>query len=374
MAIQRGSTWQANVRLRDGTRVRPGGFNSQADAELWEAQARVSDAKGEKLPPVSTCRTSLLTRMDVTLTLGDLRRRVLEEEAPVGWKGSKDYDGSYERSAMVVKFFGADKAVEEITLAEVDRFTAALRKIGNSVATINRKLASLSKMLVFAQRRGLLTKMPPYIERRKEGGGRIRWLQQAEEDKLLAALETAGQHDVRQLMIFLLDTGARLGEAFKLRWPECSSTGASFLDTKGGIAVDRTVPLTARAKAALKCFEDNTLDGPFHGMKYTTVKAAFDAAARRAKLGDDVVIHTLRHTCATRLALAGWDPGRLKLWMGHSSYETTERYIKLRADALKGMEASLEERTESAYKPAADDVSKSVPKRAQVYPLRSRAA
>ena len=45
-------------------------------------------------------------------------------------------------------------------------------------------------------------------------------------------------------------------------------------------------------------------------------------------LGDDkqFVIHTLRHTCATRLLGSGVDIRTVMQWMGHSSIEQTQRY------------------------------------------------
>jgi site-specific recombinase XerD len=45
-------------------------------------------------------------------------------------------------------------------------------------------------------------------------------------------------------------------------------------------------------------------------------------------LGEDkqFVIHTLRHTCATRLLGSGVDIRTVMQWMGHSSIEQTQRY------------------------------------------------
>jgi integrase len=60
------------------------------------------------------------------------------------------------------------------------------------------------------------------------------------------------------------------------------------------------------------------------------------------KLGadiQDVTLHTLRHTCLTRLAQGGLDLLRLQIWAGHSDPKVTaERYIHLRpAQLVEGL-------------------------------------
>lgn len=56
------------------------------------------------------------------------------------------------------------------------------------------------------------------------------------------------------------------------------------------------------------------------------------------KLGgniDDVGLHTLRHTCITRLGLSGMELQRLSMWAGHSDVSiTAKRYNHLNAEAL----------------------------------------
>lgn len=343
MAKLRGSTWQANVRLRNGQRLRPGGFATQQDAELWEAQARAADAKGLPIPPaVAVSRRPSTAPLTAGITIGSLRKMVLADLAQDGnkggWKGSKDEDGAADRSLAVVQFFGADTPVASITTAEVERLANGLAAIGNTPATINRKLSALSKMLRWAERKNLIGRAPE-LPRYKETEGRIRTLDADEEARLLAAFETAGLHDDRRLVVFLLHTGARIGEALKLTHDDYD-TRVRFFDTKGG--GHRTVPLTSTAKAALVRLKDNGLAGPFTGVNYWTFRARFEAARKRAGLGDDVTIHVLRHTCATRLALAGWDVSRLKKWMGHSAFSTTERYIHHAAADLDAMVETLE--------------------------------
>lgn len=374
MAIQRGTTWQANVRLLNGKRLRPGGFTSEAEAELWEAQARAADVRGEPIPAPLTRRVSTAA-LPGAITLGDLRKKVLQTPYRDGWKGSKDEDGASERSHQVVTFYGANKPAHEIDVNEVDRLVTACVAAGNSAATINRKLAALSKMLNFAVKRGLLRSVP-HIARQEEYEGRIRFLTRDEEASILSAMELMGWHDERLLTIFLIDTGARYSEAVETLTHADVGNTATFWETKGGKA--RTVPLTARARAACTRFARNGLAGPFSGFNYWTYRDRFERARKNAGLGDDVIIHVLRHTCASRLVQAGWDVRRVQIWMGHKAITTTLRYAHLAPDALDGMAASLEapvdKRTVSAVEAGPATVTELVPKRAQLYPARSKVA
>lgn len=209
-------------------------------------------------------------------------------------------------------------------------------------ATINRFMAMLSKALTEAHKRGKLTATPkvPY---RKEPNGKLRWLTRDEEQRLLdgcANLWPAPEAQLmRNLIVFLVDTGARLGEALKagqdpihrIGAPKCQVT---FTDTKNGKA--RSVPLTSRASSVI--------------LPDWSTKLAVD---RFSKLRDhcgmpDVSLHTLRHTCASRLVQGGMDLYRVMHWLGHSSLAVTQRYAHLAPSALaQGLEilAQSRERT-----------------------------
>ena len=45
-------------------------------------------------------------------------------------------------------------------------------------------------------------------------------------------------------------------------------------------------------------------------------------------------IHTARHTCGSKLGRAGLNEYLIRDWLGHSSTQTTSRYVHLNAEAL----------------------------------------
>jgi integrase len=153
------------------------------------------------------------------------------------------------------------------------------------------------------------------------------------------------------LIRFLLDTGARLGEAL--------NTGPHHLSYMDGQVYvtfpryrtksdkPRTVPLTAVAVAALSAIAPQAArprggtEDTYFPLTAGTAWYMWDNVRNDvAKLGadiSDVTLHTLRHTCLTRLARGGLDLMRLQQWAGHSDPKiTAERYVHLMPGNLTG--------------------------------------
>ncbi|MCU7983997.1 tyrosine-type recombinase/integrase [Shinella yambaruensis] len=219
----------------------------------------------------------------------------------------------------------------DFTDAMVDSLIAALRKRGNSNATINRKMAALSKLLRKAYRMGDIESLPEF-KRQREKAGRIRFLDPDEEARLFARiLEISDLYG--RLCIFLVDTGARLGEGIGLRWQDIQGERVTFWLTKSGKS--RSVPLTERAAAAIHA-SDRRKRGPFAGIAQPKFRAAWNEAKQTVGLGTDpdVVPHILRHTCASRLVQGGIDIRRVQTWLGHQTLQMTMRYAHLASSDL----------------------------------------
>lgn len=223
----------------------------------------------------------------------------------------------------------------------LDFVLGSLRERGNSNATINRKMAALSKLLRKAHKMGDIHSLPEF-RRQKERAGRIRFLEPSEERALFAAVEKRSS-DAYRLAVFLVDTGCRLGEALGLIWNDVSSDRVSFWLTKSGRS--RTIPLTARAKAAIPRSVGGK--GPFKMLKDAQFRAIWNEAKQEVGLGQDeqVVPHILRHTCASRLVQGGVDIRRVQMWLGHQTLQMTMRYAHLATNDLDPCVGILERTT-----------------------------
>ncbi|MEO0544815.1 MAG: site-specific integrase [Pseudomonadota bacterium] len=229
--------------------------------------------------------------------------------------------------------------------AAVDTLITELRRKGNSNATINRKLAAYYKLLRKAERDGLIMKLPAYV-RLPEKKGRVRFLTIEEEARLFAALKTRSEQCFH-LCEFLVDTGARVGEALSLKHADVDDNAATFWITKSGRS--RTVPLTRRARAAVERYAANPI-GPFSNIQYQKLRYHWHEVKKSCSLEGDkeLVLHTLRHTCATRLVKAGIDLRRVQMFLGHQTIQMTLRYAHLATKDLDQCAMALERQLENA--------------------------
>ncbi len=221
----------------------------------------------------------------------------------------------------------------------IDRLIGTLRERGNSNATINRKMAALSKLLRKAEKMGDIHSLPEF-RRQREKAGRIRFLDADEEARLFAAIRDRSD-DAWRLSVFLVDTGCRLGEAIGLMWQDVVDDRATFWLTKSGRS--RTVPLTERARNVL-AVPKNGRKGPFAHMTQPAYRAVWNDAKAETDFGADtqVVPHILRHTCASRLVRGGIDIRRVQMWLGHQTLSMTMRYAHLATNDLDACVKVLE--------------------------------
>jgi integrase len=232
----------------------------------------------------------------------------------------------------------------------LDNLIGSLRERGNSNATINRKMAALSKLLRKAYAMGEIHSLPEF-RRQKEKAGRIRFLEPEEERHLFRAIAKRDEH-CHRLAIFLVDTGCRIGEAINLIWNDVNDGRVTFWLTKSGRS--RTVPLTKRARQAVeqsRSAADGTGKGagkgPFSHLTQVHFRKIWLEAKIEAGLGKDtqVVPHILRHTCASRLVQGGVDIRRVQMWLGHQTLQMTMRYAHLATNDLDPCVEVLERRS-----------------------------
>lgn len=292
----------------------------------------------------ATCPTyeqAKLTRAQLEV---ELRGKVQQQAAATGWTLQKAYDTTAEMrwvntknegkakacAKEAVSFFGPDRALDTITTNDIDEYVKHLRKKGNSSATINRKLASLSALFTDAvERDGCIKK--PRIIRQPEPTHRIRYLTPEEEQMLLSLLRQWTQVAVMEAVVVLIDTGMRVGELLAMHFKDIDlrENIISIWQNKGDLP--RSIPMTARVREIIERRCDRSRGLVFFDLSRETLRYYWDRARSAMDLDDDqqFVPHSLRHTCATRLVQAGVSLFVVQKILGHSSITVTERYSHL---------------------------------------------
>lgn len=250
----------------------------------------------------------------------------------MNWVGTKSESKLILVMNEVVRWFGKDRSISDITTELVDEFIMEQKTKRRANATINRKLACLSKILRFSKERGKLPNGMPTLSRQKEGMNRIRFLSTQEEQQCLDTLESWGFTELYDAFVVSIDVGMRAGEMAKLDAKCIDKHGVYLVDRKNGL--HGLVPLTTRARQSLERRVAASSGGKLFG---TFPRSKWHRVINHLEL-EDVVWHTLRHTTCSRLVQRGMPLVHVKEWMGHKAIQTTMRYAHL---APKNLEVGV---------------------------------
>lgn len=176
----------------------------------------------------------------------------------------------------------------------------------------------------------------------KESRGRVRFLEPEEEDRLLVELP----EPYRTLALVGIHAGLRVrSEGLTLRWQEVDlargiiTVQAAFAKT----GETRTVGINSVLRPALAELREKARDREHvfsrrDGRPLRSIRGVFMRACARAGL-KDVTPHALRHTFASRLAMAGVDPRTIQELGGWKTLAMVTRYTHLskshKAEALE---------------------------------------
>lgn len=180
---------------------------------------------------------------------------------------------------------------------------------------------------------------------------RERYLTASEVEKLIAAAAKLRSPDLHDAIILSLNTGLRLGELMRLRWGDIDSqAGIITVPDEDKRKPGGKVPINRAAQAIMEGrrsilpleHEDRIFPPVAGGILRNNISVMFRKIADETGLNKGVsdtrlkiVFHSLRHTFASWLALAGTDIYRIKTLMRHKSISMTMRYAHLIPDATK---------------------------------------
>jgi len=249
----------------------------------------------------------------------------------------------------VFRLMTASKPIDELTSHDLERFKRDRLAEGVSEQTIKHGLNLIRASWNYARKLGYRVSDLDFPEI-KLPKHPLRYLSDEEERRLLNCLDPQREHaglkpldersnemqrnlqDCFDLVILLLDTGARYSEIANIEWsridlaeraihlwrPKVQNEGILYM-------TDRAYEVLSRrfeSRSGLYVFQ-NRRGGP-RGYAAQSIRKAM----RKAGL-EDCRIHTLRHTHASRLIQNGLSVYEVREVLGHTDIKTTMRYAHL---------------------------------------------
>ncbi len=245
-------------------------------------------------------------------------------------------------------FFGK-RLIKEITTESLTeyklwRLKTKSARLGQPVkiATVNRALSAMRKMMRFAYGKGWILKDIFFNAKVIDTScelERSRLLTKDEETRLLASCQGERQIEYKRkingierevtatvsvdnphlkaMIILALDSGMRRGEIFKLRWKDIDFDNnlIRIVGTHTKTERERIAPLSRRAKDELEKLKRITKgENPF---PFVDIKRSFATAKRLAGI-DDLHLHDLWRTAITRWLYQGMSLAFAGKFAGHS--------------------------------------------------------
>lgn len=250
---------------------------------------------------------------------------------PSTWLNTRIY-----QVATLEGFFGSMR-LTDISAEDIERFKRS--RLGLKPNSINNELRVLRTVLNCAADMGYPSSRPKIVHMKRRGDGRVRAWSMTELERLFVEARKESETLLRML-VFLVNTGCRKGEALVTEWTWVDFDGEMIRipsneawQPKNG--KPREVPISDACRTVLTgphrhdrwVFPKDSTD------RYAQFpKEAFWAARNRAELKGGP--HTLRHTFASLFLQSQPDLFLLAKVLGHSHQRVTELYTHLLPEHL----------------------------------------
>ena len=218
----------------------------------------------------------------------------------------------------------------------------------NTIATRNNRLAAIHSLFAYLalnhpEHAGSIQRVLAIPPKRSERN-LLTYLTEPEVDALLAACDQNSWTGRRDHAMFALtiQAGLRISELIALSCEDVTLGVGAHVHTLGKGRKQRRTPLIPTTRKVLAAWLSERAGAPSQPLfpTITGKRLSRDAIERRLAIhlkaattscpslaSKRVTMHTLRHTAAMRLLLAGNDIAVIALWLGHEQIQTTRIYL-----------------------------------------------
>jgi site-specific recombinase XerD len=268
--------------------------------------------------------------------------------------------------------FLSDTPLEEITIADVEKWKAKRKKDGLKSSSINRRLTALIAAVNWAKKRKIIQANPILdLEKQAEDDtvSKIRYLTKEERARLMAALdareeetrrarsshgewsETREYGPLRQfeegdfadhlkpIVLLSLSTGIRRNSMLSLEWRDVnfddrtimvraatSKSGKHYYAPMNKIAFDTLSQWKSQARRTSP--GSLVFPSPQTGKKMGDCRTSWENLVKAANI-ENFRWHDMRHDFASQLVMKGVDLNTVRELLGHADMKMTLRYAHL---------------------------------------------
>ena len=250
---------------------------------------------------------------------------------------------------LIEKHFDTSMNIDQLTTRQCELVYEKCKQEGRGLASTKKMFDTIRVSINSAKRLGYLHNEYLFLPKVPIPNHRIRWLSVEEENRLLYQLQPSTRMkglakpistedkmyrrmvDNYHLVILLLDTGARYSEISDINWRSIDLANRRIYLWRTKTQSETTIHMTDRAFKVLSersknrdpnseyVFTDDKGTGP-RGYSARAIRRCLDLAGL-----EDVKIHDLRHTAATRLIQNGLSLYEVSLILGHKNPNTTTK-------------------------------------------------
>ena len=320
-----------------------------ADQARRKAAQVIADIKAGNEPS----HTNGTSRLDTGPTVAELAERYMREHMAVRCKPTTARMCRHTLDRYLLPTMGS-LSLGAIRRERVASFHYSLHA---TPVMANRVLDLLSRLFIMADAWGIAPEGGNpcrFIKKYKEKP-RERFLSETEFQRLgqvLDAVEAEGKVHPSAVAAFrlLMLTGCRKNEILTLRWEDVDLDAGELRlrDAKTGPRAVVLSPPACRVLATLPHLPDNpwVITGTKPGARFSNLNGAWLVIRARAGL-DDVRIHALRHSFASRALALGESLPMIGKLLGHRKVQTTARCAHLARESVKASAARIAETSRS---------------------------
>lgn len=214
--------------------------------------------------------------------------------------------------------------IKKINYKTIEKIIQVYKAKNNSPATINSKLAYISKILNYAYKVNLIPSKP-YTPTLREPEPKEKYLTKAEKVQMLLWCKNNKQKELAKIILIGLYTGLRINNILSLKDSMYREGNLYIYDKK--TKKNYIIPVKNKIKYII-----TNLKG--FNVSYNQCYYIFSLMKKDLQLDDNITIHTLRHTFGSDLVQQNITLPVIQALMNHRKITTTMKYTHLNTAQL----------------------------------------